>query len=252
MIDRYRQLVKRIKRRFFQFRKRKPDNLEGKVIRNKRNLMQFSRNGKIFNVKKDKTKIIYENYEDWKLIQSLKGRKGEFLNHWEKTKEKQIKNWDFLGVKENDKMLEVGFRDGYNLKYLFDKGVKIEGIEINSDAVDGAKNLGCLAFEEDIQKKTRYNDKTFDKISACDVLEHCFSAKNALKEMHRILKDDGRILIEIPFEKDFDRNVLHGHSYLFYNEEYFKKIINSLGFKIEKKNTSSLKRSVFILKKIVN
>ncbi len=64
---------------------------------------------------------------------------GEFPNIWNATKEKQIRNWEFLGITKGDHHLEVGFWDGYNLKYLEDKGVIPEGIEINPDAVKEAK-----------------------------------------------------------------------------------------------------------------
>ncbi|MBA7506946.1 hypothetical protein ES706_05661 [subsurface metagenome] len=228
----------------------KKSGIKGKIIKIKNNKILFYRGERYFNVKKEKDRAIYEDYNEWKLIQTWKGRKGAFLDLWEKTKEKQLSNWKFIGVSKYDKMLEVGFRDGYNLKYLEGMGVNIEGIDVNSVAVKAAKTLGCKVFEEDIQKKTHYNDKSFDVISACDVLEHCFSPENALKEMNRILKDDGRILIEIPLENKFGENLLHGHSALFYNEHIFESLVNSYGFYINKKDITLPERNRFGLKKI--
>ena len=97
--------------------------------------------------------------------------------------------------------------------------------------------------------KTHYPDKTFDVISACDVIEHCFSPEKALKEMHRILKDEGRITIDIPLEENFNRNILHGHSVLFYNAEKFENLVNSIGFFIVKKDCIKVQNSLFLLRK---
>lgn len=209
----------------------------------------FYRGNKCINVRIIGDRVEYGDYNDWKLVQSRKGKTKDLQKLWETTKDKQIRNWNFVGISENDKVLEVGFRDGYNLRHLQQKGVMIEGIEINRDAVEAAKTLGCKVYEEDIQTKTHYNDKTFDVISACDVLEHCFSPENALKEMFRILKDNGRIVIEIPFESKFDENLLHGHSALFHNELEFEVLVNSLGFYICRKDTSNPARNLFVLKK---
>ena len=203
--------------------------IKGKIIKKKEGYIIFKRMKKLFKVRKNRTNLTYNNYNDWKLIQTWKGWKGNFKELWNKTREKQINNWKFLGIKESEKMLEVGFRDGFNLKYLQNKKIDIEGIDVNPYAVNHAINLGCIAYEIDIQTKTHYKDKNFDKISAIDVLEHCFLPKNALKEMYRILKDDGNILIEIPFEKEFNINVLHGHSTLFFNENEFNNLITSIG-----------------------
>ena len=250
MIIKILNIFRRIKNKLIRIIKNTGSNgIKGKIIKRKDGYISFTRGEKLFQVKENGPHLIYNDYNDWKSIQTWKGRKGQFKDLWQKTREKQIKNWDFLGIKGNEKMLEVGFRDGFNLKYLQDKKVDIDGIEVNPDAVDHAVDLGCKAYEEDIQMRTHYNDKTFDKISAIDVLEHCFLPENALKEMYRILKDDGRLLIEIPLEKEFNRNILHGHSTLFFNEKKFDKLINSIGFDVTKKNTMNLSQCFFILEK---
>ncbi len=249
MLKSLRNILLRIRNRIFG---KTSNGLKGELIKKKDGNITFFREERYFNVQDVDGRAKYENYDDWKLIQTLKGRDGAFPELWEKTKEKQIKNWNFIEIKENEKMLEVGFRDGYNLKYLKSLGIEIEGIEVNTIAIKAAEELGCKVFEEDIQKKTHFEDKTFDVISACDVLEHCYEPEDALREMYRILKDDGRIVIEIPLEKKFGRNLMHGHSALFYNEKQFEKLVNSIGFYVFKKDIKSYAQSLFILKKISN
>jgi SAM-dependent methyltransferase len=243
--NKYFGFVRKIKYKYFGKYTRKYSG----ILSINKNDITFYRGGKDIKVIKNGNRIVYNNYRDWKLVQSRKGKKKDLLKLWEATKDKQIKTWNFAKISKNEKVLEVGFRDGYNLRYLQQKGVKIEGIEVNHDAVESAKNLGCKAFEEDIQIKTHYKGKTFDVISACDVLEHCFSPENALKEMWRILKDDGRIVIEAPFENEFKENLIDGHSALFHNEREFEALVDSCNLYIQKKDTSNRHRNLFILRK---
>ncbi|MFW9895922.1 MAG: class I SAM-dependent methyltransferase [Candidatus Thorarchaeota archaeon] len=250
MINKIINIIRRIKNKLIRIIKGKGSNgIKGKIIKRKRGYISFIRGDIFFQVKKNGARLIYSDYKDWKSIQTWKGRKDTFKDLWQKTRQKQIKNWKFLGINRNDKILEVGFRDGFNLKYLQDKKLNVEGIEVNPDSVEHAIELGCKAYEEDIQMKTHYKDETFDKISAIDVLEHCFLPENALKEMYRILKDNGRLLIEIPLEREFNRNILHGHSSLFFSEKKFDKLISSIGFSIVKKDTRNLKQCLFVLEK---
>lgn len=250
MLSKLKPLIKRIHKKAFPRRNRKPNGIVGEVVHASDDRVVFSRKNRKFNLKRSGDRVIYSNYEDWVLIQKWKGHKHGLQDLWEKSKEKQIRNWDFGDVSKGEKLLEVGFRDGYNLRYLQEKGIDVEGIEVNPDAVEAARALNCKAYDEDIQSRTHYKDRTFDVVSACDVLEHCFSPENALKEMSRILKADGRILLEVPFETEFDRNVLHGHSVLFYNEERFDGFLASLGFRIIKKDTSIPTRNLYLLKKM--
>ncbi len=124
MTNSFRRFLENIKNktigRFF-----KKSGIKGKIIKIKNDNIIFYRGERYFNVKKEKDRAIYKDYNEWKLIQTWKGRKGAFFDLWEKTREKQIRNWKFIGVSKYDKMLEVGFRYGYNLKYL-------EGIEFFS------------------------------------------------------------------------------------------------------------------------
>jgi len=235
-------------KRFFIRPKTEP-KVGGKIISIEGNNIVFYRGEKYINVRREDSRVIYNNYDDWKLVQSRKGKKHDFGKLWEASKYKQIRNWTFAGISKNERMLEVGFRDGFNLKYLQDKGIKVEGIEVNHDAVIAARELGCKVFEEDIQKHTHYDDKYFAVISACDVLEHCFSPEETLKEIHRILRDDGRVTIEIPFENKFNLNLIHGHSYLFYNLKTFKRLLKSVHFKIIKKDLKIRTQNLFLLKK---
>lgn len=96
----------------------------------------------------------------------------------------------------NPKILDIGCGTGKNLEE-FKKIGTIFGLDNSPDALKyclmrGLKNLR-LGSAEKTNLKTNY----FDVITLLDVLEHTDDNKT-LKEMHRILKSHGLIIITVP------------------------------------------------------
>ena len=58
------------------------------------------------------------------------------------------------------------------------------------------------SFESDIQKKTHFEDSSFDLTLALDVLEHLNDPELALSEILRITKPNGYIFISVPTESN--------------------------------------------------
>ncbi|HEX9861961.1 MAG TPA: methyltransferase domain-containing protein [Candidatus Bathyarchaeia archaeon] len=50
-----------------------------------------------------------------------------------------------------------------------------------------------------------YGTNTFDKIVASQVLEHIVNFIPLMKELHRILKKDGKLEVWVPYVRDFDQ-----------------------------------------------
>jgi len=236
------------RRQFFKYLGRLTHRYSG-VLWKHGDKVHFFRGQRDIGVRTSGDSLRYDQYEDWKHVQTMKGKPEVFEKLWEKTKEKQIAHWEFAGLQGGLRMLEIGFRDGENLVYLRNRGIDIDGIEVNAAAVEHARELGCQAHEADIQQRTHYQDQEFDLISACRVLEHCFAPDQALREMHRILKDDGRVVIEVPFEESFDINLIHGHSSLFRNPEHAESIFENAGFSVVNTDFSRPRRNRFLLMK---
>ena len=226
--------------------------INGSIKRVKGNNVSLRRIGRHIDLTISGDRIIYKDYEDWKYLQTVKGHPGQFEKLWEITKDKQREVWNFVAIKKTDYVLDVGFRDGFNLKELEKKCSRVMGLDVNEHAIKHAKELGCQVFQEDIQHQTHFEDNSCDVIIMCDVLEHCFSPENALKECNRLLKYGARMIIEVPFENKFDRNLLHGHCSLFKSEVVFDGLLTDFGFSILKKNLSNKSRNLYVVLKIKN
>lgn len=88
-----------------------------------------------------------------------------------------------------------------------------------------------LDIEQDLNKPILLEDNFCDSIILSDVLEHIREPKSLFSEMYRILKPDGKVLMNVPFlywihEQPYD--------YYRYTEFALEYMAKESGFKVEK------------------
>ncbi|OGD86268.1 hypothetical protein A2164_03785 [Candidatus Curtissbacteria bacterium RBG_13_35_7] len=148
-------------------------------------------------------------------------------------------------------VLDIGCSTGYLGSILQKKGAKVFGIDISKNAVKEARKQLFSAQELDLnEQKLPFKKNYFDLIIASEIIEHLFEPEKILKEIHRILKINGYLLITTPNflywghriqflkgefeyqeEGPFDRSHIHFFTYL----SLFNHLINS-EFIIEAEN----------------
>jgi ubiquinone/menaquinone biosynthesis C-methylase UbiE len=98
--------------------------------------------------------------------------------------------------------LEVGAGLGGHIAYENLENQQYSVIELRDNMVDVLRKKYPKAntYVGDIQKRTEFNDRQFDRIIAIHLLEHLPDLPSALREIHRILKDDGQFTAVIPCE----------------------------------------------------
>lgn len=94
-------------------------------------------------------------------------------------------------------LLDIGSGTGYFASFMQQKGWKVTGIELNELARNYSINrfgINALAPEEvkDI------SDSSVDCITFWHVLEHLYDPAMWMREVKRILKDDGKCIIALP------------------------------------------------------
>ncbi len=96
--------------------------------------------------------------------------------------------------------LDVGCAFGLLVKMASRKGYSATGCDISKYAVKQAQALfpELNFFEANIEKRTPFEDGSFDIVTALDTLEHCSDVHDALREIKRILKPRGLFLTSIP------------------------------------------------------
>ena len=97
----------------------------------------------------------------------------------------------------NPRILDVGCGTGANLKMLAEHG-RAEGVDISQQAVDFCHERGLESVKLGAAEDLPYEDDSFDLVTALDVIEHLDDDVAGLREMRRVLRPDGRLLLFVP------------------------------------------------------
>jgi len=122
-------------------------------------------------------------------------------------KEKRIRMWakrlnKLMKFRSGAKLLDVGCGEGTFLKFAKKNGWQISGTEVSSWAAKYASDiLGTNIFYGELFD-AEYPDNYFDVVTMWHVLEHVKDPKRYLKEIHRILKPDGLLVMAVPNVND--------------------------------------------------
>ncbi len=100
-------------------------------------------------------------------------------------------------TEKRGKLLDIGCAHGFFLEAASDTGWDTYGIDLSKQAVQYAKNKGLSVSNSILFEKT-YQDNEFDIITMFYVLEHLPNPARYLKEVYRILKPSGILLIRVP------------------------------------------------------
>jgi len=101
--------------------------------------------------------------------------------------------------KAGDLILDVGCGDGVVGSFLQKKaGVKVIGIDISEEAVKKAREKGIEAKISSSEEKFPFPDHTFDKVFWGDNIEHLFDPAFTLREIRRVLKQNGKLILSCP------------------------------------------------------
>lgn len=97
----------------------------------------------------------------------------------------------------NPRILDVGCGTGANLKMLAKYG-RAEGVDISSQAVEFCRERGLESVKLGAAEDLPYESDSFELITALDVIEHLDDDVAGLREMRRVLRHDGRLLLFVP------------------------------------------------------
>jgi 2-polyprenyl-3-methyl-5-hydroxy-6-metoxy-1,4-benzoquinol methylase len=158
------------------------------------------------------------------------------------------------GDTDGKKLLEVGCGNGEALKSMADKGWNVEGIDFDLNAVIQANSL-ALSVKHGTLADQNYSADNFDAIYLSHVLEHLPDPKDFLRECHRILKNNAKLVITTPNTNSLGHKLYKDnwrglepprHLYLFNNENILKMLRESGFLRYEIK--TSARGALYILK----
>jgi ADP-heptose:LPS heptosyltransferase/ubiquinone/menaquinone biosynthesis C-methylase UbiE len=106
------------------------------------------------------------------------------------------------------KVLEVGAADGYCCEVLTKRGFDVTGLEISKIRYERMKAKGIKCILGDVNALP-FPDNEFDTVICGEVLEHIDSMGQGMKELERVCKPDGKIIISLPVGQEFKAVKMH-------------------------------------------
>src|ERR1700730_8400269 len=95
---------------------------------------------------------------------------------------------------------------------------KAKGIDVDEEAVGYCRKRGLLDVYQGGAESLPFEDGSFDLVTALDVLEHLDDDALALREIGRVLRPGGCLLMSVPAHKfmwgDQDEVNLHRRRYV--------------------------------------
>ncbi len=107
-------------------------------------------------------------------------------------------------------LLDVGCSHGAFSFELARRSYSVTGIDVNRESVkvgqkiQGYLGLKNLIFHQMDILSNHFPEKQFDVIMTFETLEHIKEDSKVIREFHRMLKDEGRIIVSVPYAENVE------------------------------------------------
>ena len=110
--------------------------------------------------------------------------------------------WALVSLPSREKLLDVGCGEGVFVNYARKRGFEAYGIDFSQESIQAGMQLYSLdsifnCTLQEVQDKTLISQ--FDVITLFEVIEHLDNPGNFLFEVTKLLKNDGHIIISVPY-----------------------------------------------------
>ncbi len=101
------------------------------------------------------------------------------------------------GANSRPEILDVGCGTGANLEMLSEFG-DASGVDVSAEAVAFCHARGFEGVKQAVAEALPFEDGSFELVTSLDVIEHLDDDVAGLKEMRRVLRPNGRVLLAVP------------------------------------------------------
>ena len=145
-----------------------------------------------------------------------------------------------IPFRDKGRILDVGCGNGSMIGWMRDHGWETYGVEISERACEAASQQGLQTFCGQLQD-AGYDDAYFDVVTLNHVVEHLYHPLETLSECHRILEDDGLLVVDCPNFDCYDSKLFREDCHLIeaprhinhFTRVALEKLLNDAGFEIK-------------------
>jgi 2-polyprenyl-3-methyl-5-hydroxy-6-metoxy-1,4-benzoquinol methylase len=149
------------------------------------------------------------------------------------------------------KYLDVGCGSGVQMLHMKEIGWDVYGVDVSSIALSVARQNGLEHLFQGTLAEAHFPSNTFDAINLTHVLEHIPDPGALLEEIHRILKNNGTLIISVPNFQGLGHRLLERRSFYDVPRHVYQFtlpglaiLLNKSGFIIEKSYRNDIIRGV--------
>ena len=127
------------------------------------------------------------------------------------------------------KILDIACGEGYGANLLAAKAALVTGMDIDKTTIEKAKkkyNKENIIFKESRAENISANDCEFDLVVSFETIEHLSDHESMLKEIKRVLKPGGLLVISTPDKKVYADQ--RGYKNPFHQKELYQDEFNTL------------------------
>jgi SAM-dependent methyltransferase len=132
---------------------------------------------------------------------------------WAARKDLVLAMLEGLNILPPAAVLEAGCGWGTNLEALEAEGYEIAGLDVSRRALDRLDRPNRQLIEADLSRGLPDSLPAYDCVLALDVIEHIDDDTKAIRELARLLKPGGRVIVSVPSLPDLysEFDAVQGH-----------------------------------------
>jgi len=167
------------------------------------------------------------------------------------TLEKQKICIEELNPKENESILDVGCGSGFFAREAAKRHAKVVALDMSENMLKVAKEFAKrenlnIKFVIGDAKNLHFKDSSFDKLIAVDLIEHLTNPEIFIKEIGRVIKSGGKVVLAWPHSKSLYRVKYYFEKYILQREMPFttwlsaslvEKWLKNSNFKVKRVST---------------
>jgi methionine biosynthesis protein MetW len=124
---------------------------------------------------------------------------------------------------ENKRILDLGCSSGI-ISSTYVNANKVFGVDKEFQSLKKAKTKKLFVVQQNLDKELAFKNNSFDFVICTDVLEHLINTAELIREINRILKKEGLLLINVPNELNFFNRIKILFGMSFVNKNWFSEI----------------------------